>query len=40
MTGIAIILVLGVCARWLAWRLHVPSILILLLFGFVAGPVT
>ena len=40
MTGIALILVLGISAQWLAWRLHVPSILILLLFGFVAGPVT
>jgi NhaP-type Na+/H+ or K+/H+ antiporter len=40
MTGIALILVLGVSAQWVAWRLHVPSILILLLFGFLAGPVT
>jgi NhaP-type Na+/H+ or K+/H+ antiporter len=40
MAGIALILVLGVSAQWLAWRLRVPSILILLLFGFLAGPVT
>ena len=40
MTGIALILVLGVLAQWLAWRLRVPSILILLLFGFLAGPIT
>ena len=38
--GIAAILVLGILAQWLAWRLHLPSILLLLLFGFVAGPVT
>lgn len=38
--GIASIIVLGVGAQWLAWRLRLPSILLLLLFGFVAGPVT
>jgi NhaP-type Na+/H+ or K+/H+ antiporter len=34
------IVVLGVSAQWLAWRLRVPSILLLLTFGFLAGPVT
>lgn len=34
------ILVLGVAARWLAWRLHLPAILLLLVCGIVAGPVT
>lgn len=29
---------LGVAAQWLAWRLGLPSILLLLLFGFAAGP--
>ncbi len=38
--GIALILVLGVSAQWLAWKLRLPSILMLLLFGFVAGPIT
>lgn len=33
------ILVLGVGAQWLAWRLRLPSILLLLLFGFIAGPI-
>ena len=37
---IAIIIVLGIAAQWIAWRLHVPSILLLLLAGFLAGPVT
>ncbi len=37
--GLAIILILGVGAQWLAWRLRLPSILLLLIFGFVAGPV-
>lgn len=40
MTGLALILVLGIGAQWLAWRLRLPSILLLLLFGFLAGPVT
>ena len=34
------VIVLGVGAQWLAWRLHLPSILVLLIVGFVAGPVT
>ena len=31
---------LGIGAQWLAWRLHLPAILVLLLTGFVAGPLT
>jgi NhaP-type Na+/H+ or K+/H+ antiporter len=38
--GLAGIFVLGIGAQWLAWRLRLPSILLLLLFGFLAGPVT
>jgi len=38
--GITGIVILGVGAQWLAWRLRVPSILLLLIFGFIAGPVT
>ncbi|HZD11095.1 MAG TPA: cation:proton antiporter, partial [Candidatus Binatia bacterium] len=38
--GLASIVVFGVGAQWLAWRLRLPSILLLLLAGFVAGPVT
>jgi NhaP-type Na+/H+ or K+/H+ antiporter len=34
------IIVLGITAQWLAWRLKLPSILLLMLFGFIAGPVT
>lgn len=37
--GITAILVLGIVAQWLAWRFVVPSILVLLVFGFLAGPV-
>lgn len=38
MLGIAALLVLGMAAQWIAWRLKLPSILLLLLFGFFAGP--
>jgi NhaP-type Na+/H+ or K+/H+ antiporter len=34
------IIVLGIGAQWLAGRLRLPSILLLLVFGFLAGPVT
>ncbi len=37
--GLASVIALGVTAQWLAWRINVPSILLLLIFGFVAGPV-
>jgi len=38
--GLASIVVLGIGSQWLAWRLHLPAILLLLLAGFIAGPVT
>jgi NhaP-type Na+/H+ or K+/H+ antiporter len=38
--AIAGIVVLGIGAQLLAWRIGLPSILLLLVFGFVAGPVT
>ncbi|MEM9373941.1 MAG: sodium:proton antiporter [Planctomycetota bacterium] len=37
--AIGLLVLLGVGAQWLAWRLRVPSILLLLLFGILAGPV-
>ena len=37
---LAAILVLGVGAQWLSWRLKLPSILFLLLLGILAGPVS
>ncbi|MCO6437938.1 MAG: sodium:proton antiporter [Phycisphaerae bacterium] len=36
--SILILAVLGVVAQWLAWRVGVPSILLLLVFGIAAGP--
>lgn len=38
--NISSIVVIGIVAQWLAWRFELPSILLLLLFGIVAGPVT
>lgn len=40
MSGLAALLLLGVASQWLAWRLRLPSILLLLLVGFVVGPFT
>lgn len=37
--SLAWLAVLGVGSQWLAWRLRLPSILLLLIIGFVAGPV-
>lgn len=37
--AVGLLVVLGVGAQWLAWRLRLPSILLLLLFGILAGPV-
>ena len=36
--AISALLGIGLLAQWIAWRLHVPSILLLLGFGFAAGP--
>ena len=38
--GLASILILGVTAKWIAYRIKAPTILLLLLFGVVAGPIT
>jgi NhaP-type Na+/H+ or K+/H+ antiporter len=37
---IAAVIVMGIAAQWLSWRLRVPSILALLVIGIFAGPVT
>ncbi len=37
-SGIALLVFAGIAAQWLAWRLHLPSILLLLIFGFLIGP--
>ncbi len=38
--GLASIVVLGIAAQWLAWRFKLPAILLLLVAGFLAGPLT
>ncbi|HEB12336.1 MAG TPA: hypothetical protein ENI11_01505 [Actinobacteria bacterium] len=38
LVGIALVIVAGIGAQWLAWRLRIPSILILLIIGFLLGP--
>ncbi len=38
MSGLAALLLLGISVQWLAWRLRLPSILLLLLAGFAIGP--
>lgn len=37
-TGLVSVAVLGGLAQWLGWRLRLPAILLLLLFGMAAGP--
>lgn len=39
-TAVAAIGVLGVGAQWIAWRLRIPAIVLMLLMGVIAGPVT
>ena len=36
---ITVVVLLGIGAQWLAWRFRLPSILLLLAVGFLAGPV-
>lgn len=40
LSGLALVIVLSISAQWISWRLRLPSILMLLVFGIVAGPVT
>lgn len=37
--GLASIVVLGIISQWLSWRVNLPSILLLLISGLVAGPI-
>ncbi len=38
--GLSLILIIGIAAQWIAWRLKFPAILLLLISGIIAGPVT
>ena len=37
--NIAGIFFMAIGAQWLAWRIRIPSILILLFLGFMSGPI-
>jgi NhaP-type Na+/H+ or K+/H+ antiporter len=37
--GLSVVFVIGIGAQWLAWKLKLPSILLLLIGGLIAGPV-
>lgn len=39
LVNIAAIFLMAIGAQWLAWRIRIPSILILLILGFLAGPI-
>jgi NhaP-type Na+/H+ or K+/H+ antiporter len=39
LTGfVVLVATLGIAAQWLAWRFHLPAILLLSITGLVAGP--
>ena len=40
MLELASVIILGILAQWLAWRIKVPAILPLLLIGLVVGPLS
>lgn len=40
LVGLAVIMALGFLAQWVGWLLGLPSILFLLITGFIIGPVT
>jgi NhaP-type Na+/H+ or K+/H+ antiporter len=40
LVGISSVIALGISAQWLAWRTKLPALLLLLVFGIIAGPVT
>ena len=39
LVGLAAVIVVGISAQWVAWRVRLPSILLLLFAGFMVGPV-
>ena len=40
MEELAGVIVLGIAAQWLAWRLRIPAILPLIIFGLLVGPIS
>ena len=39
LVSLALIPILGILGQWIAWRIRFPSIVILLLLGFLVGPI-
>src|SRR3569832_408246 len=39
LVSLSAVVILGISAQWLGWRVRIPSILLLLVFGIVAGPI-
>lgn len=39
LVSLSAVVILGIAAQWVGWRLRIPSILLLLVFGIIAGPV-
>ncbi len=39
LVSLALVVVLGIGSQWVAWRLHLPSILLMLACGLLAGPI-
>ncbi len=37
--SLGVVILLGFSAQWLSWRIKIPSIVLLLLFGIIAGPI-
>jgi NhaP-type Na+/H+ or K+/H+ antiporter len=37
---LALVLVLGLAAQWIGWRLGIPAVVLLILFGLLIGPVS
>ncbi|MFZ0452412.1 MAG: cation:proton antiporter [Ignavibacteriaceae bacterium] len=38
LVGLSLIIILGILAQWISWRFRLPSILLLLIAGFISGP--
>ena len=39
LVSLALVPVLGILGQWIAWRTRLPSIIVLLFLGFLAGPI-
>ena len=38
-TSLVFVVALGIAAQWLAWRLRIPAIILLMTLGVLVGPV-